>query len=200
MARPKRTCTIDECGLPHVGRGWCRKHYYRWKRHGDPLKVVRNISGIVGDDEARFWHFVDKDGPGGCWLWTGELNPAGYGAIGVNGRMVGAHRFAYELLVGPIPEGLHLDHVWKRGCRHHNCVNPAHLEPVTPSENAHRIADANIECPQGHRYDEFNTYERPDGKGKECLICRRARALERQRRVRAENLAKGLTTKGTVRK
>ena len=72
----------------------------------------------------------------GCWLWSEKrLDHAGYGQFKFNGRNMPAHRFAYERLVGPIPEGLHLDHLCDR---HRNCVNPSHLEPVSPSENAIR--------------------------------------------------------------
>lgn len=71
--------------------------------------------------------------PNGCWLWTG-CRSNGYGQIGMDGRMMLAHRLAYELIIGPIPTGLHIDHL----CRTPLCVNPAHLEPVTPAENIRR--------------------------------------------------------------
>lgn len=70
----------------------------------------------------------------GCWIWTGELNRNGYGRVWRLGRRVMAHRAMYELLVGPIPEGLVLDHL----CRVRCCVNPKHLEPVTVRENTIR--------------------------------------------------------------
>jgi hypothetical protein len=85
--------------------------------------------------EERFWSRVKKrHGRNPCWNWTGTKDRHGYGQLSVNGRKVLAHRFAYELLVGPIPAGMELDHVRARGCRFVDCVNPAHLEPVT-----HRI-------------------------------------------------------------
>ena len=71
---------------------------------------------------------------GGCILWGGHLSKWGYGRVTYKGRLVQAHRVAYELFKGPIPEGLQLDHL----CRVRNCVNPDHLEPVTPSENTLR--------------------------------------------------------------
>ena len=85
----------------------------------------------------RFWEKVDKTGPNGCWLWTGACSRRGYGAILADfpdRRMLCAHRAAYEMLVGPIPDGLQLDHL----CRNRPCVNPAHLEPVTGRENVLR--------------------------------------------------------------
>jgi hypothetical protein len=103
--------------------------------------------------EERFWPKVDKAGPipanrpelGPCWLWTSIKTERGYGyfiantsraARTPNGgqKRVPAHRYAYELVVGPVPEGLELDHL----CRNHSCVNPAHLEPVTHQENVRR--------------------------------------------------------------
>lgn len=93
--------------------------------------------------EARFWAKVNKDGPapthrsdlGSCWLWTASTN-WGYGVLSIDGRSIRAHRFAYELLVGPIPEGLQLDHL----CHVRHCVRPDHLEPVTLQENVVREA------------------------------------------------------------
>lgn len=69
--------------------------------------------------------------PDGCWIYTGAIQPNGYGYFHLDGRMRYAHRVAYQLLVGPIPTGLDLDHL----CRVRACCNPAHLEPVTRREN-----------------------------------------------------------------
>lgn len=88
-------------------------------------------SRIVGDDEARFWSKVDASGM--CWEWT-EATSAGYGQLKVARHWVYAHRFAYELLIGPIPDGLDLDHL----CLNAICVNPDHLEPVSRAENRRR--------------------------------------------------------------
>jgi len=72
----------------------------------------------------------------GCWYWTGAIGTGGYGRIGTGEgkRLEQAHRVAYELYVGPIPEGLHIDHL----CRTRSCVRPDHLEPVPQAENNRR--------------------------------------------------------------
>lgn len=82
----------------------------------------------------RFWRLVDTNTPTGCWLWTGSTNEKGYGRFKVAGKNVRAHRFAYELLVEPIPDDLQLDHL----CEVKACVNPAHLEVVDNAENTRR--------------------------------------------------------------
>lgn len=103
--------------------------------------------------EQRFWARVEKRGPDECWLWTGALT-RGYGSFGSGGRNVRVHRFAYEAVVGPIPEGLTIDHL----CRVRNCVNPAHLEAVTMRENNLRsnnppaLNARKTCCPKGHAY------------------------------------------------
>lgn len=86
----------------------------------------------VRDPSDRFWAMVDR-GPG-CWVWRGARKQLGYGLYRVGAKLKQAHRVAYELMVGPIPDGLVLDHL----CRNPECVNPAHLEPVTHQENIRR--------------------------------------------------------------
>lgn len=81
----------------------------------------------------RFWAKFDRDPVTGCWNWTAAVDPGtGYGKFHVApGETANAHRVAYELLAGPVPDGLDLDHL----CRTRACVNPAHLEPVTRRVN-----------------------------------------------------------------
>lgn len=90
------------------------------------------------------------DGSGGadaCWPWTGVIDPKGYGHLRDQGRWLLAHRVAYTLMRGPIPDGMQLDHLCHtrdvacqaaRQCFHRRCVNPAHLEPVSLRENRRR--------------------------------------------------------------
>ncbi len=118
-----------------------------------------------------------------CWVWIGYADRLGYGrfrrpAEGGRGGLCMAHRFAYEMLVGPVPEGLELDHL----CRNRGCCNPAHLEAVTHLENMRRGAHALGEtlrshCLRGHEYTPENIYwrkpRRPDGKPtRACRTCR----------------------------
>lgn len=134
----------------------------------------------------------------GCWHFTGYLNPYGYGETG-KGM---AHRVVYEGVVGQIPAGLFLDHTCHSGdrscaggnsCLHRSCVNPSHLEPVTPKENINRGRtaeymshrhDNTTHCVSGHPFDVGNTYVTPDGR-RQCRICRRTSSREYMARRRA---------------
>ncbi len=121
----------------------------------------------------------------GCWEWTASRTTAGYGQTSVAGKYRMAHRALYELLVGPIPNGLQLDHL----CRNRGCVRPDHLEPVTQAENlrrGERWQQRKTHCPQGHEYDEANTYVTPSRPtARYCRECNRVTGVERQRRYRA---------------
>lgn len=121
-----------------------------------------------GYPPGYFWTKVEKTA--GCWLWRG-YTWKGYGRS--NG--VGAHRVAYEELVGPIPSGLELDHL----CREPLCVRPDHLEPVTRAENMRRRSAAMTHCANGHEFTPENTYDltrmnKPGGGRRSCRACNRA--------------------------
>jgi hypothetical protein len=134
---------------------------------------------------ARFWGYVQRGGEQDCWLWTAGSS-CGYGAFSPHhGHTVRAHRFAYELLIGPIPDGLVIDHL----CRVKRCVNPAHLEPVTFGENVMRgetlssTNAAKTHCNSGHALDEANTYV---WRGwRRCRLCNAASVRRSASRKRA---------------
>jgi hypothetical protein len=105
-----------------------------------PYKSVRKSV------ESRFWPKVEKTD--GCWFWTRATDTNGYGVFGVGGMQRSAHRVAYELLVGPITDGLEIDHL----CLVKNCVNPDHMEIVTHLENMRRM-----HLTKALRHDRINT-------------------------------------------
>lgn len=115
--------------------------------------------------DVRLWPKINKEGPipafrpdlGPCWIWTGARHRhSGYGYFGVaKGDIRVAHRVVYEILVGPIPDGLDLDHL----CRVTSCCNPSHLEPVTGAENVRRAYAAKGECRRGHPFSDATHHE-----------------------------------------
>ncbi|GIH07346.1 hypothetical protein Rhe02_54130 [Rhizocola hellebori] len=138
----------------------------------------------------------------GCWRWTAYAR-AGYGQLSCDSKRISAHRFSYMQFVGPIPDGLTIDHVCHtrdlscRGgetCPHRRCVNPAHLEAVTQAVNGSRGRAGKLNnpmrdkthCPQGHPYDLANTYlyfrKRKGCVGRECRPCRNEAVLRHKLR------------------
>ncbi|TAM68316.1 MAG: HNH endonuclease [Chloroflexota bacterium] len=138
---------------------------------------------LRGNPLGRFFSHVE---PGTCWVWTASRS-GGYGQFHPDARRpVPAHRWLYEILVGPVPAGLELDHV----CRNRACVNPAHLEPVTHRENCrrgepgHRATRWGTHCPRGHPYSGDNLGHDASGY-RRCRTCRRASGRQYQQRRRA---------------
>ncbi len=143
------------------------------------------VSGMVGDPRlpAHFWAKV-RPLPNGCWEWTAAVNSGGYGQWGVEGRSRSVHRIAHETFIGPILDGLTVDHECHNRdigcaggrCRHRRCCNPAHLKAKTQAENsaAGRRGTAKTHCPAGHPYAGSNLYVNPRGE-RHCRICQRAK-------------------------
>lgn len=174
-----RTCIVDHCERKVASKGLCALHYGRKLRLGTVELPERPSLN------ARFMTNVEVDGSTGCWLWTAKLNRDGYGHFRLDGRRPGAHRVAYELFVGAIPEGLEIDHL----CRVRHCVNPAHLEPVTHGVNVARgiavppvaLAKARqTHCIHGHEFTAENTLVKPNGT-RGCRACVKLRNDKRQR-------------------
>jgi hypothetical protein len=135
-------------------------------------------------DRIRAWVEVDN---AGCWIWQSVISVNGYAHIGTDGSTRSAHRVSYEAFVGPIPEGMVIDHL----CRNRACVNPEHLKPVDQRSNVMRspialgaINAAKTHCAQGHPYDAGNTYvyARPGTTIRVCRTCSRARTRAYQLR------------------
>ena len=151
---------------------------------------MRN-KGTRPTETERFWAKVDRSDTEGCWVWQATVSSSDYGMFWASalGRQVMAHRYAYELLVGPIPEGLQIDHL----CRVRRCVNPAHLEPVTQTENILRgtnfaaVNAAKTECIRGHDLTGENAYVNAVGH-RRCRICSQVSRKKYERKVEARNV------------
>lgn len=170
MTARGRYCRFCCAFVPGVG-----VEHRATSQHRDAVRLAK---------EARFWSRVDVTlGPEGCWPWTGSRDSQGYGRVHFHGQHP-AHRVAYTLARGPIPPGRQVDHL----CRRSDCVNPWHLEPVSPSENVQRGLNVRLRawkrlrdrCRSGHDLtDPANVYLFPSRGRRACRPC----TLARQRRA-----------------
>jgi len=152
------------------------------QRLGLAKQITKPVARGLG-----FWPKVDKT-DGGCWEWLASKNIYGYGLYRNRGKQFMAHRWAYEQTIGPIPEGLDLDHL----CRNRACVNPAHLEAVDRRTNLLRGETltarnaAVTHCPRGHEYSGDNVRHRLTKRGtpvRFCRACSREKAREQKARA-----------------
>lgn len=140
MTTPIMLCVFPGCTDTRIfSRGWCRVHYNRWYRYGDPAICKQ----LQGDDAKRLKQHIEID-EHGCWLWLGSVQKNGYAKSNCQGKATWAHIASYRTFVGEIPEGHDIDHVchnedeacqggWR--CRHRRCINPDHLRAVTRTIN-----------------------------------------------------------------
>lgn len=172
--RPMRR--VDRAGGPD-SEGWCVHAMFRRRRCHTPK--------VIAIKDFDKWVSIEPNT--GCWMWMGQITNAGYGRVSIRHRYHPAHRVFYEAHVGPIPDGLQIDHL----CRHRWCVNPAHMEPVTCSENLRRGESPvgrnarKVHCVRGHAFDESNTLKLKGG-GRRCRACHRRRARQSYRRQQLE--------------
>lgn len=158
-----------------------------------PMRKQRRTKAQIDRVLARLGPYP---GPGPCWLWPGALTGTGYGKAkpGPEGGTWTVHRVTYEHMVGPIPDGLDLDHTCHTAdcpepepCSHRRCANPAHLEPVTRRTNLGRGKHnhrGKTHCKQGHEFTPENTYVSTKNPAwRVCAECQRAATRRYQARL-----------------
>lgn len=180
------TCSIAGCEKAPRYRGLCKKHYEGGLKSGELKKLPRLTL------KERLLAKTDQTGD--CWVWRGSRLKSGYGQIGIqrDGRTVPqlVHRVSYEIFIGPIPDGLQIDHL----CRNTSCLNPSHLEAVTPSENMHRgmspvfVIRRSGKCKYGHELTPENTYTCKSTGYRRCRKCQRRQLKAARDRRKAASL------------
>lgn len=157
------------------------------------LEFSSSKRGLRGRTNTERWcHQVELPESGdGCWMWRGARRHYGYGvfaetAEGGWSRQVQSHRFAYEMFVGPIPDGLVIDHL----CNTPGCVNPEHLRAVTQQQNVLRGASSGArvlregKCCKGHELTPDNLVHSAIGK----TVCKRCAKQRNDRHMRLKTL------------
>jgi hypothetical protein len=153
-------------------------------KHALPLFTFatdRAIQAATPADVERVRRRVDENAPGGCWLWTGYVDPNGYGIVSIKGVSVRVHRAVYWWLVEVIPHRVEIDHL----CANKHCCNPDHLQAVphklnVARGNAGKHMAAKTHCPKGHPYAGDNLYVDKVNGNRKCRACQRDRMRKRR--------------------
>lgn len=166
------------------------------KPRKNPFNTMKEIPFF--ENHERFFSKIKVDVQTECWEWQASKSRDGYGGftIGKNGQngLYKAHRVAFNIFVGVIPEGKVIDHK----CRNRKCCNPEHLEVVTPTQNtlenslSFQAENAvKTHCPQGHEYIGENLKYYPNG-GRYCRLCHRAQSVVNRRILRRKKAIRRL--------
>jgi hypothetical protein len=180
---PVMTCSVEGCDRPFRAKGLCSTHWRRQKE-GQPLDtpILDKRRGTPDERFDRKW-VLDPDT--GCHLWQDHL-VSGYGQFRIRrGTQIMAHIYAYERAMGPVPDGMVLDHICHPDdgscaggrCTHRSCCNPEHVRPVSRGENTLRSATGptavnarRTKCIRGHELPPY-----VPGGGRRCQTCIRER-------------------------
>src|SRR5262252_2328820 len=149
MVKPIRYCSVPYCQERCWGHGYCSRHYQAWRKYGDPTKVVQKQHHGLTLHE-RYDRYTKRGEE--CWQWIGHKDPNGYGRLNVDGYPMLAHRVAYLVKYGSIPEGMFVLHK----CDHPWCVNPAHLFLGTQSDNLQDMYDKGRDRKRGLKGSEHH--------------------------------------------
>lgn len=133
-------CSIEGCEGKVHGRSWCSMHYQRWENHGDPMGGRERFGTADKAFAARTKRVGD------CLEWMGTRSDDGYGRMRHKGKLIGAHRYAWERANGTIPPGMQIDH----RCRNHACCRVEHLRLATNKQN-HEHRDVSVLNTSGYR-------------------------------------------------
>ena len=184
-----RHCIVTNCLKPEKARGVCSGHYQAFAKDGR-LTDLPYFPRAIRPPTERFWRRVQHGSVEECWNWLGATDGRGYGQLSgkpSTSSPVKAHRVSYEILHGPVPAGLELDHL----CRNRLCVNPNHLEAVPHMINAQRgetglhmtlAARGRNSCFRGHPYTKENTYVAQRDGARVCRTCKREWQWVRRKR------------------
>lgn len=137
-------CLVEGCEGKHKSKGYCSKHYQRLKNFGDPIAPERRDMGLTPAEILMRGSKVQNNG---CRLWTKSKNRDGYGSLGVDKKHYLAHRLAWELEHGEIPDDMYINHL----CGNRACINVDHLELVTRSENNEYLTTLRSDNTSGYR-------------------------------------------------
>lgn len=184
-------CSFPNCERPHLAKGLCAAHR-RQQRLGLELHPIvfqrpKGSPPIIRYDEVPCSEWGLAQGlTTPCHIAHFRPQTGGYSQVSVNGRHTLVHRYVWERDVGPIPEGMEIDHK----CRVRRCCNVDHLRVATSKMNntenvvgnGWQVLVARIHCPQGHPYDDENTYRH--GTRRHCKECRRKKCMERYYRLK----------------